>query len=127
MNYTKYIGVAAALLLIASCFIPWIYIETLQLTATGFYTKGTFYGMPGLMNVVVSSIAILCFLLQNLGAKRTNLFICAFNLAWSVRNYLVVTQCQQGECPEKRIGIYAIVFLSVIMMIMSLFPKVKLD
>lgn len=127
MKYSNFIGVGAAVCLIAVCFAPWVYIEPLRLTLTGFQTNGTFYGMPGLMNVIVSIIAIVCFLLPHLGAKRTNLFICAFNLAWSVRNYLIVTQCQLGECPEKRFGIYALVSLAIVMMLMSLFPKVKVD
>ncbi len=127
MKYSNYIGVLAALLLVATCFVPWVYIQSLDLTITGFYSKGTYYGKPGLMNVFLCSVAILCFLVPKIGAKRTNLFICAFNLAWCIKNFLVISQCQQGECPEKLFGIYAIVFLSIVMMVMSLIPKVKLS
>ncbi len=90
------------------------------------FTGNTNLGKPGIMNLLMAVISVVCFIVPALWAKRLNLFICAFNLAWAVRNFLLVTQCQMGECPEKKAGIYAMLLLSALMMVMAMFPKVKL-
>ncbi|MDB5190888.1 MAG: hypothetical protein JWQ96_451 [Segetibacter sp.] len=126
MKYTNYIGALAAIALIAICFVPWVYIETLHREITGMRATGTNYGKPGLMNILLSSVSVILFIIPAVWSKRLNLFICSLNVAWSVRNYLVVSQCELGECPEKRWGLYALVLLSIIIMGASLFPKVEL-
>jgi hypothetical protein len=127
MRYSNFIGASASILLILSCFIPWVYISVIQTTITGFSAEHTNFGHPGLMHVLLSSFAILLFLLKNIGAKRVNVFVGALNFSWALRNYLLVTNCELGECPEKRFGIYAIVILSFIMLIMSLMPQGKIE
>jgi phosphatidylserine synthase len=127
MKYSNYIGAVAAVLVIASCFLPWVYIASIQTTVTGLKAPHTNFGMPGLMNILFSVLCICFFLVNNIGAKRANLFFCALNLAWSIRNYLLLSQCQMGECPEKKLGMYAILIFSVAMMVMSLFPNMKLN
>lgn len=126
MKYSNYIGVVAALALIACCFIPWVYIEFIKTVITGLKAKPTNYGKPGILHIAFSIISIIFFLIPTVWAKRTNLFLGAFNFAWSVRNFLMVTHCEFGECPEKRFGIYAILFLSIVMLVMTTIPKVKL-
>jgi hypothetical protein len=34
--------------------------------------------------------------------------------------------CRQGECPEKQIGLWLVMFASVLMLIAALFPDVQL-
>jgi hypothetical protein len=126
MKYSNYIGVAAAILLIAFCFVPWVYIEPIKTTITGFSTEPTNYGKPGILHVFFSIVLILFFLLPKIWAKRTNLFVGAFNFAWSIRNFLLLTRCEAGECPDKEAGIYAILILSTVMLVMTTIPKVQL-
>jgi hypothetical protein len=126
MKYSNYIGIAAAVALIITCFFPWSYIPAIHSTLTGLHTPHTNYGRPGLMNIVFSLAAIVCFLLPVVGAKRANLFFCALNLAWTIRNFLLLSACELGECPEKKPALYVLVFLGLIMMVMSLFPRVEL-
>ena len=125
MKYSNIIGTFASLATIAFCFAPWVYIPLIKTTITGFYTAGTSFGQPGIMHTVICVLAIACFLIPRVWAKRVNLFLCAFNLAWAVRNYILITQCFMGECPEKKMGMYAVVASSAVMMVMSLLPKMK--
>lgn len=126
MKYANQAGVVSALFLIGICFVPWVYISPVNTTLTGISTPNTSLGSPGLMNIVMCVAAVIFFLVRTIWAKRLNVFVGAFNMAWAIRNYLLVTQCQLGECPEKKFGIYAVVFLSAILLIMALFPKMDL-
>jgi hypothetical protein len=126
MKYSNYVGVIAALILIGCCFLPWVYIDSIKTTITGLQTDPTRYGKPGILHIAFCVLAIIFFLIPALWAKRTNLFIGAFNFAWGIRNFLIITHCEFGECPQKRIGIYAILLLSLVIMVMTTIPKVKL-
>jgi len=46
-------------------------------------------------------------------------------MAWALRNYFIITMCGGGLCPEKHVAIYAIVFLSLVMLVSSLLPDLK--
>ena len=126
MKYSNVIGVFCALLLIVCCFIPWVYIESINTTFTGLKTEPASYGKPGILHIAFSTMAIAFFLIPTIWAKRTNLFVGAFNFAWAIRNYLLLTHCDFGECPQKRFGIFAIMLLSIIMLVMTTLPKVQL-
>ena len=123
MRYSNFIGLAASVGLIVTCFFPWVYIPSIQTTISGFYADHTNFGKPGLMHVILSAVALLLFSLKKIGAIRFNILLCAFNFAWSLRNILMLTRCELGECPESRPGIYIIVLFSFVMLIMSLLPK----
>ena len=126
MKYSNYIGSIAALVLICFCFLPWVYIDAIQTTITGMRAEHTNFGRPGLLHICFSVLSIIFFLVPAVWAKRTNLFIGAFNFAWSIRNYLVITQCEVGECPHKQFGIFAIVIFSALLLVMTMLPDVKL-
>ncbi|MEX6687967.1 hypothetical protein QTN47_10705 [Danxiaibacter flavus] len=126
MKYSQIIGVVVALAIIANCFMPWSYVASQQITITGLKATGTSFGKPGLVNIVMSIVAIIFFLVPRIWSKRTNMFIAIFNFAWSIRNYILVTSCYLGDCPEKRAGIYLLLILSFVMFLMTLFPKIEL-
>jgi uncharacterized membrane protein YuzA (DUF378 family) len=127
MKYSQQIGFIAALALIGICFLPWSFIHSQQITVSGVSAVGTSYGKPGLVNIFFSSVMILFFLLPKIWAKRTNVFISAFNLAWAIRNYILVSTCMFGECPEKKPALYALVALAAIMQLMTFFPTVNIE
>ena len=127
MRYSNYIGASASVLLIICCFVPWVYIPVIQTTITGFSAEHTNFGKPGLMHLILSGSAFIMFLLTKIGAKRVNVFVCALNFSWALRNYLLVTNCELGECPEKKYGIFLIVILGFIMLVMSLLPKGEVE
>lgn len=126
MKYSNIIGALASVATIAFCFAPWVFIPLIKTTISGFYTVGTSFGQPGLMHTVICTLAIACFLIPRVWAKRVNLFLSAFNLAWAFKNYILFTQCHMGECPEKEWGMYAVIVSSIIMMVASLLPKVRM-
>jgi len=103
-----------------------VYIDAIQTTITGMRAEHTNFGRPGLLHICFSVLSIIFFLVPAVWAKRTNLFIGAFNFAWSIRNYLVITQCEVGECPHKQFGIFAIVIFSALLLVMTMLPDVKL-
>ena len=125
MRYSNQLSIVVALLLVAICFAPWVYIAPIQTTITGWDAGKTNLGKPGLMNILFASTTIIMILLPGIWAKRVNVFICSFNFSWAIRNYLLTSQCEMGECPEKKYGIYALLVLSLILLIFSFFPQVK--
>ena len=127
MKYSQIIGIGTALVVMILCFLPWSIVTERNIIISGMNTKGTDFGRPGLLNILLSLTMIVFFILSPLWAKRTNLFIGAIAFAWSVRNYILVTTCYYGECPQKQPALYALVFFSFITMLMSFLPKVKIN
>lgn len=125
MKYAQQIGMIAALLLIGACFLPWTYIESRQLTISGFSAAGTNFGKPGLFTIVFTSLSLLLFATPRIWAKRLNVFIGAVNLAWAIRNYILISSCMLGECPVKKPALYALVVLSALIQAMALFPRLE--
>lgn len=126
MRYIKWIGLGAALLLIISCFLPWVFIESKNITVCGIDATGTNFGKPGYFHFLMAALFILFSTIQRIWAKRTNLFVTAINMGWVVRNFFIITACQGGECPQRKIGIYMIVLSSLIMLVSAMFPDIKL-
>ncbi|MEO5998963.1 MAG: hypothetical protein ABIN89_19490 [Chitinophagaceae bacterium] len=126
MKNSKWIGIVGVVLLFTAAYQPWITVLSKNITITGMNTSGTNFGRPALMNLIVSGIAGILFLYSSVMAKRANLFFCAFNLAWSIRNYIIVSTCRAGECPEKRFGLYLLMISAIVIILASLFPDVKI-
>ncbi|MES2331503.1 MAG: hypothetical protein V4539_18000 [Bacteroidota bacterium] len=123
MKYSQRIGIVATIALMAVCFLPWTYIASKQITVSGFIAIGTDFGKPGLLNFIMCVIMLVMFAVPAIWAKRTNVFIAALNLAWSFRNYLLLSSCMAGECPEKKAGLFLVVGLAAIILAMALLPK----
>lgn len=125
MKHSQTIGIIATLALVAMCFFPWSYIPSRQITITGFHATGTSFGKPGILTVFLSAVMLVMFLVPAIWSKRTNVLIAALNLAWSFRNYLMVSTCLMGECPEKQPALYLLVALSALIQLMTLLPKLE--
>jgi hypothetical protein len=122
----KWIGLAAAVLMIVSCFSPWVFIESRNITISGIDATGTNFGKPGYFHLLMTAFFLLCTFIQRLWAKRTNLLITALNIGWAIRNYFIITACMGGDCPVKKAGIYMMLLASTLMMVSALFPDMKL-
>jgi len=123
VKYSKWIGLLGVLLVVIACFIPWVYIESKQITVYGFYTKGTYFGKPGILHIFFAGLAAIGFCIDKLWAKRANVFICAIHIAIAIKNYILITSCFAGECPIKKIGIFLVGMGCIMMMIAALFPN----
>ena len=125
MKYTQTIGIIAALVVLICSFLPWSIVVSEQITISGFDTKGTRFGKPGLFLNFFTIIAIVLFLIPAIWAKRTNIFIGAIVFTWSLGNYILVSTCLMGECPVKQPALYALVVASGVVMLMTLLPKLN--
>lgn len=128
----NWIGLVACVALIISCFLPWAYYDDVtipnaaQRTFTGFYSYQNNYGKPGKFLVIIAILALACMLLPKIWAKRSNLFICAIGVGYAIKSYILFTSCYNAYCPEKKIGIYLILVTTIVMLIASAFPDLKL-
>lgn len=127
MKYSQTIGFLAALAILGICFLPWVTIPTKELVVTGMNAKGTDFGTPGKVNIFFSVIMAICFLLPKIWAKRTNVFLGALNFSWAIRNYILLTTCMMGICPERHWALLALVFISAISLLMTFFPKIDVN
>jgi hypothetical protein len=123
----KWLGAAAAALLVAAAFFPWVIIESKHLTVTGLDTPGTNFGKPALFHFAMIFFFLLFTFIPAVWAKRFNLLVTALNLGWSIRNFFLLTACEGGECPVKKIGLYLSIACSAVMLISALFPDTKLS
>jgi len=126
MRYIKWIGIAAAVLLIISCFTPWVVIEEKNITVSGIDSAGTNFGKPAYLHFILTFFFICFTLTQRLWAKRVNLVVTALNIAWAARNFFIIAACRFGDCPEKKSGIWLMLLASVLMLLSSFFPDMKL-
>jgi len=122
----KWIGLAAVILLVVSCFTPWVIIASLNIIVSGVDATGTNFGKPGYTHFILSFFFIIFHFIPKLWAKRCNLLVVALNIAWAVRNYFIISMCREGDCPEKQIGLWLVLAASLLMLLAALFPDIKL-
>lgn len=122
MKHSQIYGCIAVLLLWGVCYLPWSYISEHNLIITGMSAPGTSYGKPGLMHFVLGPVMILFFAIPKIWVKRANVFIAAINIAWAIRNYILLATCSMGECPEKRYGLYLELLLCIGILIFTFLP-----
>jgi len=121
------VGIIAALILIASCFIPWTYYPDIDKTFTGFFSQANAYGKPGKAIIFFSVLSVVLFIIPKIWAKRFNVLVTAITIAYCVRSYVLFTTCSGGVCPEKKVGIFLIVISSALMLVSALLPDLKLN
>ena len=119
-------GIAACIVLMVSCFIPWTYHADVNKTFTAFFSEQNQYGKPGKFLIFFGVIILVLMLLPKVWAKRTNLFLTAFLLAYAIKTYILFTSCYNAYCPEKKAGIYIMLFSTAFMMLGAIFPNMKL-
>lgn len=126
LKVLKWIGVAACIAVIVSCFLPWVYFADLQQHFTGFYSYNNEYGKPGKFLLLMVTAIMVFSILPRLWAKRTNLFLSALTLAYAVKSYILFGSCYNNYCPQKEFGIYLMLVAMVVVFISTIFPDMKL-
>lgn len=122
----KWIGLIATIALIIACFFPWVYIESKDIIITGVNSGETNFGKPGYFHFFLAIFYLVFNFIPRVWAKRANLLVVALNVSWVVRNYIIISACSGGECPQKKIALYITLISSVVMLIAALFPNVDL-
>jgi hypothetical protein len=127
MRYMKWIGLLIVILLIVSCFSPWVFIASKNITVSGVAATGTDFGKPGYLHLLFAFFFTIFHFTPRVWAKRWNLLITGLNMAWAVRNFFVISACRTGECPEKQSGIYLMFIASILLLLAALFPDIELN
>jgi hypothetical protein len=126
MKHSQTLGIILCLILFYFTTQPLVVIDSLHLTITGWSSKGTNFGLPGKFIVYIGGLSLLFFALPFIWAKRFNMAFAALLIAWSFRNYIVLSTCQMGECPQKQFALYACIVISFGILAMTFLPKIKL-
>jgi hypothetical protein len=126
MKYYKQIGLIACILLVISCFLPWAFYPDLHKSFNGFFSEMDIYGKPGKVFIFFAVLSAILILLNKIWAKRTLIFLAAFNVGYLIRTYILYTSCYRAFCPEKQYGLYLLIVGCVLLLIVSFFPNLKL-
>ena len=127
MKYSKWIGLFACITLIIACFSPWTFHADLNKSFTGFYSEQNMYGKPGKYLVIFAMLSVLLIFIPKIWAKRFHLFLSALALGFAIRTYILFVSCYNAYCPDKKIGIFLMLFSTLLILIVSFFPHVKMD
>lgn|SRR6476619_5259410 len=111
--------------LIVSCFLPWMTIESKGITISGLNTAGTTYGKPAFFHFLWVAFFLVFLFLNKVWSTRAAMVFAALNAAWAFRNFLVLPMCQMGECPVRRTGLYLLFFSSLALFFAGLVGPVK--
>jgi hypothetical protein len=126
LRYSQFFGVAAALVLIISGFLPWTWHPDIQKYFTGFFSENNTYGKPGKVFIVLCAMAIVFFLIPRLWAKRFNLFFGAVILAYAIKCFIVYSGCYAGTCPVIQYGLWMMLISAMGLMLGAVLPDIKL-
>jgi hypothetical protein len=122
MRWMNVVGLLAVALLAISCWMPWVVIESRDIVVSGVAAPGTNYGRPGYVHLILAFFFLIFFLLGKIWSLRVNLFVAALNTAWAIRNFMILTTCYAGECPEKKWGLFLMLAGSLLLLAAALFP-----
>lgn len=126
MRFMRWLAILAACILIISCFFPWVTVNaSKEFVATGFDAVAIGFGKPALVHTFFSVLFIIFLLIRRIWSLRTSFFISAFNVAWAIRNFVLMGTCRDGICPTKHTGIYVMLTSSILMLVFILFSDVK--
>jgi hypothetical protein len=125
MSRFVWLGLLATGGLIIACFYPWVTIPSKNIVVSGVDATGTAYGKPGYLNFILSTLYALFLIIPKEWARKIALFAAAFNLAWSVRNFLIISSCHGGICPVKQPAIYVVWIAALVMLLALMLTKTK--
>ncbi len=127
MKYNKWIGLAACVLLTIACFMPWAYYADIGKNFTGFFSQGNAYGKPGKFLCFFAIASCILILIHKIWAKRTHLFLAALFTGYAIKSYILFTSCYNTFCPEKRFGIYLMLGSCLLILLLAIFPDMKIS
>ena len=114
MKVRNWIPVLFIGLLVVSCFLPWITIVSKGIVVSGFESQGTNFGKPGLLHIILIFFVLVFVCIPTNWSKNVAFFISALNIAWAIRNYMIISACYAGLCPVKHSGLYLLLISSLL-------------
>jgi len=126
MQSARWLSILIAVIIITACFFTWVSVESKNFFVGGFYSSANSrFGEPGILHIVFCSIYILFLLLNKIWSMRTAFFVSAFNIAWAIRNFFVLSACSGGTCPEKHTALYTVLIGSILLIVFTSIIAVK--
>jgi hypothetical protein len=126
MQSIRWLSILTAAIIIIACFFTWVSVEEKNFFVGGFYSSSNNrFGEPGILHVAFCAIYILFVSLKKIWSIRTAFFVAALNIAWAIRNFVVLSTCSGGVCPEKHTALYVILIGSVLLIVLTSFIRVK--
>lgn len=120
------LSLLAVALLIASCFLPWLRFETKGVAFRGVdemkmvvgttVTREINWGRPAYFHLFWAAVFLLFLAVKQAWAKWLLLVAAAFNIAWTVRNFILLPACGGGDCPQKAAGLYLLPFAALLLL-----------
>ena len=126
MKHSQTIGIILCLLLFYCSTQPLVIIESHNLIVTGWQSAGTNFGLPGKFLAYIGGASLVLFALPFIWAKRFNMALAALLVAWTFRNFIVLSTCSMGECPQKQWALSACIVVSFGILLMTLLPKITI-
>ncbi len=127
MKYTQWIGIVAAIIMVAACFMPWTYYPDIDQTFNGFYSYQNVYGRPGKAITVLAIICIIFFLIPRIWAKRWNIFFGVITLTYVLKTFILFSGCYRGICPTKLYGVWVTLVAAIVVLLGVLLPTGRTD
>jgi hypothetical protein len=126
MRARKGLLLVVAVILLASVFFPWLIIESKNIIVSGIQAEGTAFGKPGLLSLFFTALIIIFSLVPRVWAHRICIFTAALNTGWAVRNFLLLSTCQGGECPQRQVSFYVYLISATLLLVAVLIQEVRL-
>jgi hypothetical protein len=127
MKYSQTIGLMLTAFLLFLTTQPLVIIESRQWVITGWKVAETNFGQPGKFMLYMGVMNIILFALPYIPAKRFNMVFAILNFSWTIRNFLILSACAMGECPQKQWALYACILVSFAILIMTFLPKIEVS
>jgi hypothetical protein len=127
MKYSQTIGLMLTAFLLFLTTQPLVIIESRDWVITGWKVAETNFGQPGKFMLYMGVMNIILFALPYIPAKRFNMVFAILNFSWTIRNFLILSACAMGECPQKQWALYACIVVSFAILIMTFLPKIEVN
>lgn len=123
MRLKYLLSLLAIILLVVSCFLPWLSFEKQSLVFSGLdemkmilnSTKEINWGRPGYFNLFWAALFLFFLFIGKSWTMWVMLMAAAFNMAWTIRNFVLLPACGGSDCPEREEGLYLLLVASFIM------------
>lgn len=116
----------AVALLAAACFLPWLRFETKGIVFRGVdemkmvvgttSTREINWGRPAYFHLFWAAVFLLFLAVKQAWGKWVLLAAAAFNIAWTVRNFILLPACGGGNCPQKAAGLYLLPLAALLLL-----------
>ena len=126
LKILKWVGLAACVVLVIACFLPWTYHADIDKTFTGLFSEKNAYGKPGKFLIIYAVLSSIFILLQKVWAKRVHLFLAALMLGYAIKTYILFTSCYNAYCPDIKYGMFLMMGCCIVILAAAVFPDLKL-